>query len=173
MRGSPLGLRLRPLLARYDRCKSSKGSKKKKSKGSMVANKHKTWGECPVDLMADFLTAVSAGKLNEAMKMSNKILEHEPDNPLIKMYQESLGELMTVQKAEEKHGGDSDEDDQEDTDNFITFSKINGEQQSEDDASDESDSEEEGEKEGDGMAEDKHGQPGRADYKDGGSKGAK
>ena len=153
--------------------KSSKGSKKKKSKGSMVANKHKTWGECPVDLMADFLTAVSAGKLNEAMKMSNKILEHEPDNPLIKMYQESLGELMTVQKAEEKHGGDSDEDDQEDTDNFITFSKINGEQQSEDDASDESDSEEEGEKEGDGMAEDKHGQPGRADYKDGGSKGAK
>ena len=70
--------------------------KKKSSNKKLVANKHKTWGECPVDLMADFLAAVSASKLSEAMKISNNILKHEPDNPLIHMYQESLSELITA-----------------------------------------------------------------------------
>jgi hypothetical protein len=151
--------------------KVSKGAKKKKpSNDKIVANKHKTWGECPVDLMADFLAAVSAGELGKAMKMSDMILTHEPDNPLIKMYQGSLGELITAQKAEEKRD-DSGEDDDEDTDNFITFNKIKGEQQSEDEASDDSGSEEENEG-GVGVAEDKHdGLPYRAETKD--SKGAK
>lgn len=148
-----------------------KDIKKKSDKENIVANKHKTWGECPVDLMASFLELVSAGKLNEALRLSTKILEHEPDNPLIKMYQESLGELMAVQKAEEKHGGDS-EDEEQNTDNFLTFNKINGEQQSEDEAS-ESESEEENEEDMDhGIAEDKFGDnSGKADSK--GSKGYK
>ena len=89
------------------------GPKKKgvgKKKGSL-APKHKTWGECPVDIMADFLSLVQAGKLEEALKTGKKIMVHEPDNPLIKMYLEALPELIALQKAEEKKESDDKKED--------------------------------------------------------------
>lgn len=106
-----------------------------KKKGSSTP-KHKTWGECPVDLMADFLSLVQTGKLEEAMKTGKKIMKHEPDNPLIKMYLEALPELIAMQKAEEKKEKDSDDEEEAaGRENFVTFSNINGEAASEDEVS--------------------------------------
>jgi hypothetical protein len=134
----------------------TKTTTKKKGKKKSTVPKHKTWGECPVDIMADFLTFVQAGKLDEALKLSNKILEHEPDNPLIKMYQESLRELIVAKKAEEKKEKDSDDEaEQEERENFLTFSNITGEAASEDEAASDSDSDSDDDEALDGVAEKK------------------
>lgn len=132
-----------------------KGTGKKKKTG---LPKHKTWGECPVDLMADFLSLVETGKLELALKAGKKIMAHEPDNPLIKMYLEALPELISMQKAEEKKDKDSDDEaEAAERENFVTFDNINGEAASEDEA-EESDSDDDND-DGDiglgGMAEKK------------------
>lgn len=134
---------------------SKKKTTGKKKKSGLP--RHKTWGECPVDIMADFLSLVESGKLELALKTGKKILAHEPDNPLIKMYLEALPELISIQKAEEKKEKDSDDEaEAAERENFVTFDNISGEAASEDEIEEsDSDNDDEGDFGLDGMAEKK------------------
>ena len=77
--------------------------------------KHDTHGACPVELMTEFLVLVSSGKMKEALEQCNQILKHEPDNPLIKMYQDTMKEYVQ-QGLQEEDEEDDDDEDYEDSD---------------------------------------------------------
>ena len=86
--------------------KSSYSSTKGSSRGPSIPKKkkikkHKTHGQCPFELMSQFLMLVSSNKMNEAFPIADEILKYEPDNDLIIMYKESMNELL-IQEEKEK-----------------------------------------------------------------------
>jgi hypothetical protein len=102
---------------------SSKKSAKKRTPHS------KYHGDAPVDLMTTFLSLVQSNQMQAALDFCPQILKFEPDNILIKMYQETMAEVLRTEaeakslgtfeessSSEEEDDGDDDEDDDEDDD---------------------------------------------------------
>jgi hypothetical protein len=123
-----------------------RGKAKTPAKAPGKVKKHTTYGKAPVGLLAEFLVLVSSGKMQEALELSNEILKFEPDNPLIKMYQESMREYVQLglhaegaEESEESDGGEEDGDEKTD-ENDIEEEKDDDDDEDEDD----DDEEEEG-----------------------------
>ena len=77
----------------------------KKRRGSKKRTPHsKFHGDAPVNLMTTFLTLVQSNQLQAALDFCPQILKYEPDNILIKMYQETMTEALRVD-AEAKRDG--------------------------------------------------------------------
>ena len=82
--------------------------KKKKYKKKILQSKFH--GDAPVDLMTEFLTLVSSNQMEAALACCPKILKYEPDNILIKMYQETMEEAVRMAaQAKDDNGGIDEE----------------------------------------------------------------
>lgn len=75
--------------------------------------KHATHGAAPMELMTQFLVLVSSGKMQEALDIGQQILVFEPDNPLIKMYQEAMIEYLALGIGENQESSDDEDGDDE------------------------------------------------------------
>jgi hypothetical protein len=126
-----------------------RGKAKTPAKAPGKVKKHTTYGKAPVGLLAEFLVLVSSGKMQEALELSNEILKFEPDNPLIKMYQEAMREYVQLglhaegaEESEESDGGEEDGEEKTD-ENDIEEEKDDDEDEDEDEDDDEEEEEDE------------------------------
>ena len=99
--------------------KAADAGEKKKSKKRIVHSKFH--GDAPLNLMTEFLSLVSSNQLQAALDICPQILKYEPDNILIKMYQEDLREALRLEAQAKKDGtyessssSSEEEDDEED-----------------------------------------------------------
>jgi hypothetical protein len=72
---------------------TGKGNVRKKLKKKRI-QQSKFHGDAPMDLMTEFLGLVSSNQIQAALDFCPKILKYEPDNILIKMYQETMEQAM-------------------------------------------------------------------------------
>jgi len=126
-----------------------------KGKRNGKGSKHATHGACPVELMTEFLVLVSAGKMPEALLLCPQILKHEPDNPLIKMYQEAMSEYVQRGLAAEEEDEEEEDDEEEDEDEDEDDGAKRGAKGTESDSGDGSDSDADSEDDDDDKEESK------------------
>ena len=72
---------------------TGKGDGRKKPKKKRI-QQSKFHGDAPMDLMTEFLGLVSSNQIQAALDFCPKILKYEPDNILIKMYQETMEQAI-------------------------------------------------------------------------------
>tara|TARA_A100001015_G_C14861496_1_gene660575 strand:- start:544 stop:1020 length:477 start_codon:yes stop_codon:yes gene_type:complete len=74
--------------------------------------------KAPVQLMSAFLMCVTENKMKDAIALSNKILEFEPENHMIKEYQINLKEYIKqgLDEQEDDESEDSDKENEEEED---------------------------------------------------------
>jgi len=132
-----------------------RGKAKPPAKAPGKAKKHASYGRAPVGLLAEFLVLVSSGKMQEALELSNEILKFEPDNPLIKMYQEAMREYVQLGLQEE--GAEDSESDggEEDGEGKSDGDDDDEEKEGDDNDDDDDDDDDEDEEEDDDEEEDK------------------
>ena len=125
-----------------------RGKAKTPAKAPGKVKKHTTYGKAPVGLLAEFLVLVSSGKMQEALELSNEILKFEPDNPLIKMYQEAMREYVQLglqaEGAEESEESDDGEEDGEEKNDENDIEEEKDDDDDDDDDEDDDEEEEEG-----------------------------
>ena len=90
---------------------------KKKNKKKIVQSKFH--GDAPVNLMTEFLSLVSSNQMEAALALCPNILKYEPDNILIKMYQETMEESIRIaaQAKAENNGESSSSESESDHEN--------------------------------------------------------
>jgi len=130
-----------------------RGKAKPPAKAPGKAKKHASYGRAPVGLLAEFLVLVSSGKMQEALELSNEILKFEPDNPLIKMYQEAMREYVQLglqeEGAEDSESDGGEEDGEGKSDGDDDDEEKEGDANDDDDDDDDEDDEEDDDEEED------------------------
>jgi hypothetical protein len=109
---------------KWDELNAAGGSdSKNQPKFDLSPSENGAWrtGAAPVTMFTQFLLAVQAEKIEEALDLSERILDYEPDNKIIKEYQPVLLEKKRLRDeneadSEEESGDESESGDEENSD---------------------------------------------------------
>mmetsp|Transcript_14625 Transcript_14625/g.14727 ORF Transcript_14625/g.14727 Transcript_14625/m.14727 type:complete len:115 (-) Transcript_14625:150-494(-) len=105
-------------------------------------SKYEDAGFAPVEMMSEFLVLVTNGKMTEALALSHRIREIEPENDLIRQYIGVLNEYINEGFEEEDNEENEEDEKEEDGDGDGDGDGVEGTDEADDtDEDDENDSE--------------------------------